>query len=554
MPRTLAISSGQQNTPQQRFFTFSVKLLPLMANEQGAHSRVEIVDNVQYLVIPTVAVLETVLNGILLPAQEILKWPEAWEGVPVPVGHPVDADGWYASAKTRGQLSKCAGWFFDISVTSDKAKLVGDIWIELDRAYKLGGNVERAVSQLRNGHSAEVSTAFFADIEMVMGSYNSVEYFGIFRNIVPDHLAILLDEKGACNWQDGCGCPRANQEVDTGQVVYNVLGKARRPSYSGTESTSWGSVTKSFTAYRDGYYKNTGTAKPDDVPGSVESAPSGMKRWIAGKSLLGDPSADSFNDLLFFPVVNPGTDKLNEGALLAVHGGRGQQADIPASAYESADSIAVSLLNSEFDRDLETNTEGSINMERQGMIDALIACQCCELTAEQLAELPDETLTTMHTMTVNFASVLEAHQQEQGNADPEPTAGADPGPVVNVSNTDIPPIANTNQQDSILQEVIDQFGGAEQFRSAMGKVKANADAERESLAKSVLAVNKDFTKDELEAMDIDTLRKLAVALVGNVGELDFSGVAMPRVHSTEAQELPMPEVDYQVSDRSTQVI
>jgi hypothetical protein len=46
------------------------------------------------------------------------------------------------------------------------------------------------------------------------GFFNGKEYKKIWRNIVPDHLAVLpIGSQGACSVQDGCGAPRLNSEA-----------------------------------------------------------------------------------------------------------------------------------------------------------------------------------------------------------------------------------------------------------------------------------------------------------------------------------------------------
>jgi len=82
-----------------------------------------------------------------------------------------------------------------------------------------------------------------------------------------------------------------------------------------------------------------------------------MKSWIASKSLLGEGGADTWDNLLFFPVVNPGTNKLNAGALRAVLGGRAAQAKIPDSAKESAQKKARALLEKEFKVELKNQEQ-----------------------------------------------------------------------------------------------------------------------------------------------------------------------------------------------------
>jgi hypothetical protein len=137
-----------------------------------------------------------------------------------------------------------------------------------------------------------------------------------------------------------------------------LLDTARTPNYDGTESTEWNKP--SFEQCLAGYYRHTDAEKPDENYTSVDDLPAEVKRWIAGLSLLGDPGAETFNDLVFFPVVNPSTNRLNENALRAVLGGRGSQADIPQNAKESAQNRARSLLEDEFEM-----AEKAVNLSQQ---------------------------------------------------------------------------------------------------------------------------------------------------------------------------------------------
>lgn len=136
--------------------------------------------------------------------------------------------------------------------------------------------------------------------------------------------------------------------LNMNQVQYNALSKARTPSYSGTESTSWDGVTKTVQAFASAWMKHGGKMPQGGMPKKISDMPAACLAWIAGKTLLGDPKADNPGDLMMFPVVNPNTNKLNAGALRAVLSGRGAQADIPASALGSARNVARRLLEKEF--------------------------------------------------------------------------------------------------------------------------------------------------------------------------------------------------------------
>ena len=138
--------------------------LKFQANAAGV--RFAALNGEEHMVIPTVAVMEIVLNGVYLPAKEILRFHKSWNGVPVPVGHPVGPRGYPVSAKTPDQIDQVAGYFFNVTVDrADRHKLRGEIWLNMLRVQALGGDVERAYSQLRAGQSCDASSAFFADFE-----------------------------------------------------------------------------------------------------------------------------------------------------------------------------------------------------------------------------------------------------------------------------------------------------------------------------------------------------------------------------------------------------
>ena len=316
------------------------------AKNSATLTRHETVGGIDYLVAPVIALVEGILNEELVLAEEVGLYPDAWAGIPVVVpDHPTDDDDDPVTANTPEALAEIQiGQFFNPEMDGDKLR--GELWIDVAKAKAVARGAE-AVKLLEAGESIEVSTAYFRDLEELGGERDGVEFVGISRNIRPDHIAVLLDSIGACSWQDGCGTPRVNEEGSDDMKI-NILGTARTPVFDGAEEISWADVGKTFQAYRAGFYKNTEAEVPDGAPAKIEDAPQAMKDWIAARSLLGDPKADNFRDLRFFPVVNPSTNKLNAGAVRAVLGGRGALADIPQSAIESAQTKAEKLLDDHF--------------------------------------------------------------------------------------------------------------------------------------------------------------------------------------------------------------
>jgi hypothetical protein len=342
----------------------------------------------EYLVAPCVMIVEGVLNGGYVPGDEIRACH--WDGIPLVINHPLAADGTPISANSPDVPP--VGRVFRTQYSALQAqghtltRAQAELWLDVAQVEALGGEALQAMQMLETQTPLEVSTAFFSDAEPTRGSFLGVRYNEIHHNLRADHLALLPNSIGACNWQNGCGSPRLNEqgcscgatdgcscqrqessmsdaspsrwqrfmsllqqcvqeEDDT--LTLNVLAQARRPSFEGTETSVW--MSPSFATYV------RALSHGDTPPSSVADASQALKRQIAAHTLLGDPEASSFGDLSFFPVVNPRTGKLNEHALRAVIGGRGSQATIPGAARSSAQEMARRLLNSEFDAHLETN-------------------------------------------------------------------------------------------------------------------------------------------------------------------------------------------------------
>lgn len=163
-------------------------------------------NNVSYVVVPVVmAKAGVVMNGSLTEENELI--PAGWNGRPVTLGHPSDG-GEFLSANATPDTENDwhIGTLYNAQV-DDTGTLKAEAWIDVAKANKLDPQL---IARLKKGDKIDVSTGYFCDEEHTSGESNGREYTMIARNLVPDHLAILPNEEGACNWKDGCGV-RANK-------------------------------------------------------------------------------------------------------------------------------------------------------------------------------------------------------------------------------------------------------------------------------------------------------------------------------------------------------
>lgn len=220
-------------------------LLSVKCQARADEVREDTLNDEEYTVIPCVALVEGVLTPSNAPGPELAlasefgHTPATWDGRPVVLGHPYDADGNPISANSPAVLSEQSfGQIFNTKL--DDKKLVTEIWINDARVKALGGDIESTVERLTNGEEddvVEVSTGLFSINEATQGVYGGEQYQSVWRNVIPDHLAILAEGFiGACSVADGCGAPRVNAADATANGPGKKKGKNMNEGESDEET------------------------------------------------------------------------------------------------------------------------------------------------------------------------------------------------------------------------------------------------------------------------------------------------------------------------------
>lgn len=170
----------------------------------------------EYYVLPTVAIVEGVLNEVLVPAKTIEKFYESWNGRPVPIGHP-KLNGEFVTANRHDIADLVvAGAFWNVNYKA--GKLSGEIWVDIERAKGLKDG-PRLLERIESDKPIEVSTAYWMEAFEEAGDWNGKPYQMVAESLGADHLALLLDETGACSLDDGCGALRTNQIYGESDVL-----------------------------------------------------------------------------------------------------------------------------------------------------------------------------------------------------------------------------------------------------------------------------------------------------------------------------------------------
>lgn len=170
-----------------------------------------------------------VMNSTLYPAEQLAQGAPTLENKPAPAGHPKDSQGRFISAANGEALLTSYVGAVVRNARHAGGRTLCDILVN-ERQAKAHPDGEKLVERLDaaiNGTNAEpihVSTGLFAEMITANGESGGKPYTRIATGIRYDHLAILLNEKGAGTPDDGVGmflnAQGAEEQVE--QVVLNT--------------------------------------------------------------------------------------------------------------------------------------------------------------------------------------------------------------------------------------------------------------------------------------------------------------------------------------------
>ena len=173
--------------------------------------------NREYLTAPAVLIVEGVLNGAYIPGSELIA-PD-WNNVPVVLNHPLDAHGVPMSARTPEVLAHAGvGHLYRARLGTGQRQghtvtsLQAELWLDVAQVQAVGGEAVQAMTMLEAQTPLEISTGFYSYAEETSGAFYGVPFSEVHHDLRPDHLALLPNGIGACDWQSGCGSPRLNQQ------------------------------------------------------------------------------------------------------------------------------------------------------------------------------------------------------------------------------------------------------------------------------------------------------------------------------------------------------
>jgi len=220
-------------------------------------SRTETIDGKEWLVIPTVALMEGVIHPVnartaeFVSAAVLEKAAASWNRKPVTLGHPVK-NGTQCSA--NDEAIKVTHHIGEVrnSRYADK-KMLQEAWIDVEKAGKLRPEM---LADLRANKSQEVSVGAFVLTDGAASTFNNKPYKAAWTETTGDHLAFLYGGRGACSREMGCGTHRAAMHLVTAEAFVAVPDALPTLAYT---ALAGGDLSARISAVNDAVHKKWNT-------------------------------------------------------------------------------------------------------------------------------------------------------------------------------------------------------------------------------------------------------------------------------------------------------
>lgn len=493
---------------------------------EGVETRREELNGVEHVVVPAILLVEGVIQCMTCPtpeyvsAEEFGRIEDAWNGRPVTLTHPHDAEGNPVPAHASKEIAEEFVIGVILNAHVDGKKLKAELWINTERVAALGEEAEQTLARLEAGEDVEVSTGYFADVEEKSGKYNGRAYEGVQHNIVPDHLAVLGEESvGACSWKDGCGAPRVNAKEEPVKTTKTKAAAKQNCSCGGkTPALDANAIADIVTPYAELLTALVTNGVSDiDLRTSIESslrADVGNEAWVWVLAVYDDAVVYAHN-----------TKTLKRSYEVTSEDGHVKLGDDAVEVRPVTDFVPVNeTINDNEGKDRE--------MDKKAKIDSLIAH-----SKTRFEETDRPWLETQSDEQLEKLAPIE-ELKDEGDPDPKIEAKPEDEKKLNAEAPKTPEDVLANIGDPEMREMFEN--GLKMQR-----------AKKQALITKITANKANpFSSKELGAKKIDELEKLAT-LAGIKDEADvadYSGRGGPR--TIENEDNGMAPAPMQVFDLS----
>ena len=175
--------------------------------------RYEKIGSSSFMVVPVIMMREGVHAGsggpAYYPPSVIGNDYQSWDGTPVMINHPFDKEGNPITVNSPEGLAQTVGNIFNTTFDSETTILAAEARIDEGRLREVS---PAAYNSIISKKPLDVSTGILPELDKTPGEWEGEAYDMTVNGWLPDHLAILPGQKGACSWEDGCGI-RLNSSI-----------------------------------------------------------------------------------------------------------------------------------------------------------------------------------------------------------------------------------------------------------------------------------------------------------------------------------------------------
>lgn len=518
----------------------------------------------EYLVVPMVALKTGVYQCAncdspeLYDAEVFARIPASWNDRPVTLGHP-QREGLFVSAGSADVWAK-EGLGRIRNARRDGDKLVMEAWIDVLKADEVGDEGAAVVDALEDEEQIDVSVGAFIETQNRPGIHGGKKFAKRQLSYVPDHVALLPGQTGACSWEDGCGAPRVNQATEDRTMTLDDK-ELILPLKDGGVSLPLTATSK--IALEANHQKvgasscecSTETCSCDDPKASEENSDNdsplaGLLEFknqaigdTAKRRILQAALTQKFGTDFYYSVV-----EVFDQTVVYEHRGGVYSRDYSINEDGSvtlSDKPIKGALVAEF-MPITVQKENETMTDRKTAIDGLIANAASPWTEDQRAFLTD--MSDEHFSTLAGKDDQDKPKADSGEADASLLAQASPAAVTEPRAEDVKAAADAAPKT--LEAYLAEAPAA--LREVMQEGINARSRVRAGLFETIKSCSHNpYSDDELNAMTNDQLGKVAAMAAtvspGKTGAVaDYSGqVAASSFINQESGFVPAPKMhDY----------
>lgn len=196
-------------------------------SNQTPIGRRETISGKDYAIYPLILMVEGVhhaVNGdpVYYPPSVLESSVLHWDGRPIPIYHPNVSGDYVRANNPQVEADWVCGRIYNAMM--DNGKLKAEAWLEISKAEQLHPGL---IMALDSGTQMEVSTGVMVSGDGISGTWNEEAFNQSITTMIPDHLALLPGDKGACSWEDGCGVRANKSNVEKNR---DILSKTKNNS------------------------------------------------------------------------------------------------------------------------------------------------------------------------------------------------------------------------------------------------------------------------------------------------------------------------------------